>query len=116
MRRGALFAALVGIAASAVGCGDEATGDCPDLRGAWTVQQHCVADFIGMGVGVNQSGCEVTTSGAFNGFAGRVTAAGEFNVGGTVGSDVISCSGTATTGLITLSCDDEPPCEVALRR
>ncbi len=103
------------LASGFAGCGDD-DGACPDLSGAWTIDQHCVPEYVGGAVSVQQTGCSLQSSGAgFDNFTGGVTASGAINIGGVAGGDVINCAGTAAPTQITLDCASGS-CDVVMRR
>jgi hypothetical protein len=105
------------IAACGSSAKDSAKSDassCPDIDGTWNVQMHCGAALVGTKVTVDQTACDVTTSGAFAGFTGKVAADGTFTLGGTSNGVSVNCTGKATTTKITESC--MPSCDVVLER
>jgi hypothetical protein len=105
------------IAACGSSAKDSAKSDassCPDIDGTWTIQMHCGAALVGTKVTVDQTACDVTTSGAFAGFTGKVAADGTFTLGGTSNGVSVNCAGKATTTKITESC--MPSCDVVLER
>lgn len=100
------------------GSGDQDSGGgnaCPNLAGTWTIDEHCGgAPLIGMSVPVTQAGCEFTTSGPFAGFTGTVDEDGAFTMSGVANGATITCTGTATTTLLTQSCTGD--CDVVLSK
>lgn len=94
---------------------DSGGGNCPNLAGSWTIDEHCGgAPLIGMTVPVTQDGCEFTTSGAFAGFTGTLNENGDFTMSGEAGGMTITCTGTATTTLVTQSCTGD--CDVVMSK
>jgi polyisoprenoid-binding protein YceI len=119
---------LFALALAAIGCGSNdskdagtSTGDaasyangCIDLAGTWTIANHCNSSLVGTQVGVTQSTCTVTTSGAFPGLTGEVESDGSFDISGTISGVNIACTGNATAQKITESCTGG--CAVVLTR
>jgi hypothetical protein len=74
-------------------------GACPNLAGTWTVAAHCDASLIGQNATVMQSNCSLSFASPFDGFTGTVAADGKITLAGPQ-----SCTGTAATGTLSLSC------------
>jgi hypothetical protein len=104
---------------SIVGCGsDDSTSAgassgsaaCPNLAGQWKVSAHCDPSLVGKDAVVTQSGCSLTFASPFNGFTGSVTADNKVTLSGPQ-----SCTGTASSTSITMSCTPGT-CTVTLAR
>lgn len=117
---------VVLLTVAALGCGDDGGEDnadggtsdagraCLELAGTWTIQSHCNAALKGMTVPVSQAGCVISTAGAFAGLSGPLDKLGHFELSGTIGGTQVTCSGTATSELLTQSCTGN--CNVTLAR
>jgi hypothetical protein len=85
-------------------------GACPDLTGSWTVTAHCDASLIGQKAVVTQTDCSLSFAQPFNLFTGTVTTDAKVSLSGPQ-----SCTGTATSGTISMTCTPDT-CEVTLAR
>lgn len=65
----------------------------------WKVNAHCDASLIGKPMAVNQTNCSLTLGAPFDGFTGTLTPEGKVTVSGPQ-----SCTGTATTDSIAMTC------------
>jgi hypothetical protein len=74
------------------------------------VTTHCDPTLVGKDAVVTQSGCNLTFGAPFNGFTGSVTADSKVTIAGPQ-----TCSGTASTSSIALSCTPGM-CSVTLSR
>ncbi len=94
------------------GSGDGGAGGCVDVSGGWTIADHCTAELEGVSLSASQTGCTFTVSGPFEGFEGKAGGGGAVEISGTVEGETISCTGTATTSSMDLTCNGD--CTVRL--
>lgn len=87
---------------------------CADLSGSWAIGDHCEAAFVGQPMTVDQSGCAFTVGGVFDGFAGTVGSGGSLSVTGSVEGETITCTGSATTTVMDMTCNGD--CDVRITR
>jgi hypothetical protein len=103
-----------GAATPSTRAGDAGSAACPQLAGIWTIAKHCGSSLIGSQITITQTGCSVTTNGAFPGFTGRVEDDGSFELSGTSQGTSVSCTGTAGPHQISEQCTGD--CAVTLTR
>lgn len=89
-------------------------GACTNVGGDWTITDHCTSAFVGMVASVSQSGCSFTIGPPFDGFAGTTGSDGSISVTGSIEGTTITCTGTASTSAIDLSCNGD--CSVRMSR
>jgi hypothetical protein len=108
---GASASASGGAASGGQANGGTTSSGCPNLAGSWTIKMYCQPGQVGKTVEVTQTGCTATVP-SFN-FSGPVGANGELNLSGAG----VTCTGTATTSLITEQCTVlGQPCAISLSR
>lgn len=88
-----------GAGGGSAGAGGGASGACPDVSGAWKITAHCDPSLIGKPLTVTQNACALSFAPPFDGFAGTVGADGKLTLTGPQ-----SCTGTASTSTISMTC------------
>jgi hypothetical protein len=89
------------------GSGGGASAGCPNLSGAWTITEHCMADLLGKPVVISANGCNLTITSPVAGQTVIATVdqdgALELTVTGGSGAGMV-CPGVATSSTISLGC------------
>jgi hypothetical protein len=102
-----LFCSMLLVSACSSSAGSpsnsSAAGDtsaaCPNVAGTWNITAHCDPTLIGQTVVVTQSDCSLSFAAPFDGFTATAASDGKLTVSGPQ-----TCSGTASSSELTLTC------------